>query len=158
MLIAFGVATHVQMSYWDSEFDLWSHALAVAPENPFAHDALGAAFMDPDTTMSRRNLESFRTEQSRMEEARRHLEQALAMRRGLARTNPETYLPDMAVTLNNLANLERIENNVDEARRYYEESLQIHTQLARQNQDPYPADRAQALINLGYRAKQTGER
>ena len=149
VLIALSMVTHRQMSYWDSEYDLWSHSLAVTEENIFAHDALGTALMDPDTTMSRHDLENFTPEQ-RMEESRRHLEQALAMRRVLAQKNPNTYLPDMAVTLNNLANLARSENNVEEARRYYEEGLQIHSQLAEQNLDPYPGDRAQALANLGY--------
>ncbi len=149
VLIALSLVTHRQMSYWGNEYDLWTHSLAVTDENIFAHDALGAALMDPDTTMSRRDLENFTPEQ-RMEEARRHLEQALAMRRALAQKNPDTYLPDMAVTLNNLANLARTQNKVDEARRYYEEGLRIHSRLAVQNLDPYPGDRAQALMNLAY--------
>ncbi len=149
VLIALSVVTHRQMSYWDSEYDLWSHSLAVTEENPFAHDALGTVLMDTSMTLSPHGLENLTAEQ-RMEEARRHLEQSLAMRRELARKNPDTYLPDMAVTLNNLANLERTENNTEEARRYYEEGLQIHYQLAQQNRDPYPGDRAQALMNLGY--------
>lgn len=148
-LIALSVATHRQMAYWESEYDLWSHSLAVTEGNIFSHDALGAALMDPDTTMSQRDQENFTPEQ-RMEAARSHLEQALAMRRELARENPNTYLPDMAVTLNNLANLERTQNNLESARRYYEEGLEIHAQLAKQNLDPYPADRAQALNNVAY--------
>lgn len=149
VLIALSGVTRRQMSYWDSEYDLWSHSLAVAEENPFAHDALGTVLMDTSMTLSPHGLENLTAEQ-RMEEARRHLEQSLAMRRELARKNPDTYLPDMTVTLNNLANLERTENNAEEARRYYEEGLQIHYQLAQQNRDPYPGDRAQALTNLGY--------
>lgn len=148
-LIALSVATHRQMTYWGSEYDLWSHSLAVTEGNIFAHDALGAALMDPHTTMSQRDQENFTPEQ-RMEAARSHLEHALAMRRALARENPNTYLPDMAVTLNNLANLERTQNNLEAARHYYEEGLEIHAQLAQQNLDPYPADRAQALNNLAY--------
>jgi tetratricopeptide (TPR) repeat protein len=150
VLIPLLIVTHIQMGYWDSEFDLWTHALAATEENPFAHDALGAALMDPEATLSPGNMANFGTSEARMEEARRQLERALAMRRELARENPETYLPDMAVTLNNLANLERMENNVDAARRYYEEGLQIHSQLAQKNLDPYPGDRAQALLNLAY--------
>jgi len=149
-VLVLGIITHRQMTYWDSEYDLWAHSLAISPDSPFAHDALGAAFMDPDVAMSQLDLGSLGSEERRIEEAHRHLEQALAERRQLAQQNPNTYLPDMAVTLNNLGNLERMENNVEEARQYYEEALQIHSRLAQQNLDPYPADRAMAMINLGY--------
>jgi hypothetical protein len=37
-----GCVTYRQMSYWDSDYDLWSHTLAVA-ENPLTHNALGCA-------------------------------------------------------------------------------------------------------------------
>jgi tetratricopeptide (TPR) repeat protein len=150
LVVVLGVLTHRQMSYWNSEYKLWAHSLEVTQENPFAHDALGAALMDPEVAMSQFDMNSFGSEEKRMQETRRHLEQALAMRRQLAQKNPSTYLPDMAVTLNNLGNLARMENKVEEARQYYEEVLQIHSRLAQQSLDPYPADRAMATINLGY--------
>ncbi len=149
VLITLGATTHRQIGYWASEYDLWSHTLE-ATGNPFAHDALGAALLDPGLALSKSDLASFENDDSRFDEARRHLEQALVIRRELARQNPNTYLPDMAVTLNNLGNLARSENKLDEARQYYEEGVQIHSQLARQNVDPYPSDYAMALTNLGY--------
>ena len=150
MVLVLGFVTHRQMSYWDSEYHLWSHSLAVTQENPFAHDALGAALMDPEVAMSPLDMERLGSDEKRLTAARRHLEQALATRRQLAQQNPTTYLPDMAVTLNNLGNLARLENKMAEARQHYEEALQIHTRLAQQNSDAYPADRAMAMINLGY--------
>jgi protein O-mannosyl-transferase len=150
VLISLGAVAYRQISYWDSEYDLWSHTVAVTKTNPFAHDWLGAALVKPDVAMSRQNLEDYDTEEKRTKEARRQFEQALALRRELAQKNPSAYLPDMAVTLVNLGNLARTENNVEEARQDYEEALQIHTRLTQQKHDPYPADRAAALINLGY--------
>jgi hypothetical protein len=159
VVIALGVAANRQMSYWNSEYDLWSHALEVTG-NPFAHDALGAALLEPDVAMSRKDLEEFDTDDKRLQEAHRHFEQALALRRPLAEKNPSTYLPDMSVTLNNLGNLARTENKVEEARQYYEEGLRIHATLAEQGRDVYPADRAMALMNLGYleRSKQEDDK
>ena len=150
VVIALGAVTTRQMSYWNNEIDLWSRALAVNEDNPFAHDALGAVLMDPDMAMPRPGQDDFGTGEIRMEKARRHLELALAERRQLAQANPATYLPDMAVTLNNLGNLERMENNAEKARQYYRQAVEIHSRLAQQNLDPYASDRAMALTNLGY--------
>ena len=146
-LIALGCVTHRQMSYWDSDYDLWSHTLAIA-ENPFAHDAMGSALLDPNLTITPSNQEVLDTGQKRIEEARRHFERALELRRQLAQQNPAVYLPDMATTLNNLGNLDRLENQPQEARRHYEEALKIHRQLAQENLDPYPPDLAVTLNNL----------
>jgi len=147
-LVALGFLTHRQIRYWGSDYDLWSHTLAVA-ENPFAHDALGSALLDPDLILTPDNLENLDTAQERMDEARQHFEQALEMRRRLAKQNPAAYLPDMATTLNNLGNLDRLQNRADEARQHYEEALKIHRQLAQQNIEPYPPDLAMTLNNLG---------
>ena len=131
-LIALGCVTHRQMSYWDSDYDLWSHTLAVA-ENPFAHDAMGSALLDPNLTITPSEQESLETGQNRMEEARQHFERALELRRAMAPQNPAVYLPDMATTLNNLGNLDRLENQPEEARRHYEEALQIHRRVAQES-------------------------
>ena len=47
-----------------------------------------------------------------MDEARRHFERALELRRPLAQQDPGAYLPDMARTLNNLGNLDRLQNRI----------------------------------------------
>ncbi len=147
-LIALGCVTHRQMSYWDSDYDLWSHTLAVA-ENPFAHDAMGSALLDPNLTITPSDQGNLDTGQKRMDEARRHFERALELRRQLAQQNPAVYLSDIATTLNNLGNLDRLENQPEEARQHYEEALKIHHELAQQNLDPFPPDLAITLNNLG---------
>ena len=95
-LTALGFATSRQLSYWDSEYDIWSHTVAVT-DDPFAHNAVGAALMDPDSAMTRQDLGNLDTEQKRMDEARRHFERALEIRRQLAQQDPNRYLPYLAV-------------------------------------------------------------
>lgn len=150
VLSGLAFATYRQLSYWDSEYDLWSHTLEVTGRNPFAHDALGAALLEPDVAMTPDELTNLDTDQKRMDAARQHYEEALSIRRELAQHNPNVYLPDMATTLNNLGNLDRIQQRMEAARQHYEESLDIHRQLLRQNSDPYLPDMAMALNNLGF--------
>jgi protein O-mannosyl-transferase len=149
-LTALGFVTHNQIGYWNSDYDLWAHVLAINERSPFAHDAMGSALLDSDLVMTADSAENLDTPQKRMEAARQHFDQALQLRRELAQHNPAAYLPDMATTLNNLGNLDRLENLTGQAREHYQEALQIHRQLARQNLDPYPPDLATTLNNLGY--------
>jgi len=157
VLVALGFATNRQLNYWDSDYDLWAHALSVNEMNPFAHDAMGSALLDPDLAATLNNYEDVGTQQMRMDAARQHFERALELRRQLAEQNPATYLPDMATTLDNLGNLDRLENKTDEARQSYEEALKIHRQLAQRNLDPYPPDLAITLNNLGLLEESTVE-
>jgi len=148
VLAALGCVTHRQMSYWDSDYDLWSNTLAGA-ESPLAHNAFGIALMHPDSEMTRYDLENAGTEQKRMDEARRHFERALELRQQLAQQNPRVYMADMARTLNNLGNLDRLQNRTDEARQHNEGALAIYRQLAQQNPDVYLPYLAATLNNLG---------
>jgi tetratricopeptide (TPR) repeat protein len=147
-LTALGFATSRQMSYWESDYELWSHTLEGA-ESPMTHNALGVALMHPDSGMTRHDLESFATEQSRIDEARRHFERALELRQPQAQQNPGAYLPDMARTLNNLGNLDRLQNRMDEARQHCERALEIYRQLAEESPDEYVPYLAATLSNLG---------
>lgn len=155
-LAALGLVTHRQMSHWDSDYDLWSHTLAVA-ENPFAHDAMGSALLDPGLAITPNNEENLNTGQKRMDEARRHFERALELRRQMAQQNPAAYLPDMATTLNNLGNLDRLQSRPAEARQQYEAALEIHRQLAQQKLEPFPPDMATTLNNLASLEKDNGQ-
>jgi tetratricopeptide (TPR) repeat protein len=148
VLTALGFATSRQTSYWESDYDLWSHSLEVA-ENPFAHNAVGSALMDPDSAMTRHDLENFDTEQKRMDEARRHFERAMELRRPLAQLDPDRYLPYLAGSLNNLGTVDRRQNRTDEARQHFEGALKIYRQLAQQNPDAYLYYLATTLNNLG---------
>ena len=147
-LTALSFATFRQISYWASEYDLWAHTLAVG-ESPFAHNAVGAALMDPASAMTPQDLENFDTAQKRMDEARQHFERAFEMRRQLAQQDPDRYLPYLAGSLNNLGTVDRQQNRADEARQHFEGALKIYRQLAQQNSDAYLYYLASTLNNLG---------
>jgi protein O-mannosyl-transferase len=150
-LAALGVITLRQISFWESEYTLWSHALAVTdPErNAYAHDSLGAALLDPDSAMTHRDLENFDTEQKRINEARRQYEEALKIDRQLAQQYPNMYLPDLVTTLNNLGAMDQLQNRLDDARQHDEEVLKIYRQFAPQNPEALLPDMAMTLNNLG---------
>jgi tetratricopeptide (TPR) repeat protein len=147
-LAALGCVTYRQISYWNSDYDLWSHTLAVA-ENPLTHNALGVVLMHPESEMTQHDLENFSTEQNRMDEARRHFERALELRQPLTQQNDDAYLLDIARTLNNLGNLDRLQNRMDEARQHEDGALKIYRQLAQQNPNGYLPYVAATLNNLG---------
>ena len=138
-LTALSCVTLRQMSYWESEYTLWSHSLAVTePErSAHAHDALGAALLDPGSAMTQHDLENFNTEQKRMDTAREHYEEALKVDRQVLQQHPDAYLPEMGMTLNNLGFLDRIQNRIEDARQDYEEALKIDRQLVKQNSASY---------------------
>jgi protein O-mannosyl-transferase len=147
-LAALGCVTYRQISYWDSDYDLWSHTLAVA-ENPLTHNALGLTLMHPESEMTQHDLENSGSEQMRMEEARWHFERALELRQPLTHQNEDVYLGDMARTLTNLGNLDRLQNRMEEARQHDDGALKIYRQLAEQNPDGYLPYVAATLNNLG---------
>ncbi len=150
VLLAFGLATSQQIRYWVSDYDLWSHTLAVTERNPFAHFALAAALLsDPNPAMTPNNRNDLNTEQERMDEARWHCEEALKSYRQLAQQNPAAYLPNVASTLNNLGRMDQLQNRMGDARRHFEEALKIYRQLAQQNAAAHLPDMATTLTNLG---------
>ncbi|MGA9526759.1 MAG: tetratricopeptide repeat protein [Terriglobales bacterium] len=153
-LITLAVVTHRQVSYWQSDYDLWAHTLAVA-ENPVSHDALGSALLDPTLAITAKNEENIDTLRKRLREARQHFERALYLRRQIEPENPSATLPDIATTLNNLGNLDRMENRADDARQHYEEALEIHRQLQRESLERFPAEVATTLSNLGHLEQST---
>ena len=135
-LTALSFVTHRQMKYWDSDYDLWSHTLAVTEENPFAHNALADALTNPDR-ITASSLGNLGTERMQMDEARWHRQEALRILRERAQQNPNVYLADVAMTLQSLGNLESHQNRMDEARQHYKEALDIYRQLAQRNPDRY---------------------
>jgi tetratricopeptide (TPR) repeat protein len=87
VLIALAFATHRQIGYWQSNYDLWSHTLAVTENNFVAEDNLGgaliledkeeqahahfaaAARINPKDPMSRNNLGTYFQTHNRTREA-----------------------------------------------------------------------------------------
>lgn len=153
VLIALGIVTSRQITFWASEYDVWSHTLAVA-EDPFAHNAVGAALMDPEAAMTQQDLEVLNTEQKRMDEARRHFERAAELREPLAHQDPERSLPYRAGTLTNLGAVDRQQNRLEDERQHLESALQIYRQLAPRNPDAYLFYFATTLNNLGFLDRQ----
>ncbi len=144
ILAALGAVTVAQIGYWESDYDLYSHTLALA-ESPFAHNAVGMALMNPSSEMTQQDLENFASEPVRIDEARRHFERAVELRQ----QNPDSSLWDKARTLNNLGNLDRMQNRLDEARQHDESALKIYRRLAQENPDAYLPYLAVTLNNLG---------
>ncbi|MBK8454910.1 MAG: tetratricopeptide repeat protein [Thiofilum sp.] len=75
--------------------------------------------------------------------------EALTLRRQLAKDNPNIYLPHVAMTLNNLATL--VDDDTqrrNDAESLYNEALTIYRQLAKQNPNVYLPDVAMTLNNL----------
>jgi protein O-mannosyl-transferase len=147
-LAVLSCATHRQMGYWESDYDLWAHTLEVG-ESSFAHNAVAADLMNPGQTMTQHDLRNFGTDQERMDEARQHFERALVLHRQVAEKDPGEHLPEMATTLISLGTVERLQNRPDEARQHYEEALKIRRQLAKQNPGVYLPEMATTLSNLG---------
>jgi protein O-mannosyl-transferase len=152
-LTALGFDSHRQMSYWESQYSLLAHTLAVTDpaRSAYVHDALGSALRDPGSSMTQHDLENFDTEQKRMDEARRHYERALDLRRGPGQQNLEPYA--MALALSNLGELDGIQNRSEDARRHYEEALNYFRPLARRDPGKYLPEVASTLVSLGYYAR-----
>jgi tetratricopeptide (TPR) repeat protein len=146
VLTALGSVTYRQIGYWESDYDLYSHTLAVA-ETSFAHNAVAMALLNPAAALTRQDLDNFASEPMRVEEARRHFERALEMRQ--SQPEPEGSLWDKAGTLNNLGNLDRMQNRLDDAREHDQGALKIYRQLAQRNPDVYLPYLAVTLNNLG---------
>ena len=87
VLLALSFATHRQLGYWSSSYDLWTHALAVTGKNFIAQDNLGGALLllgkpdeayphfqaaaqiNPKDPMSHSNLGAYLQEHGRLAEA-----------------------------------------------------------------------------------------
>ena len=87
VLLAFSFVTHRQLGYWSSNYDLWTHALAVTDKNFIAQDNLGGALLllgkpdeayshfqaaaeiNPRDPMSRSNLGAYLQEHGHLAEA-----------------------------------------------------------------------------------------
>jgi protein O-mannosyl-transferase len=87
ILLAFSFTTHRQLGYWSSNYDLWTHALAVTDRNFIAQNNLGGALLllgrpdeayshfqaaaeiNPNDPMSRSNLGAYLQEHGKLPEA-----------------------------------------------------------------------------------------
>jgi protein O-mannosyl-transferase len=148
VLTVLGFVTSWQITVWANEFTLWSHAVAITERNPFAHSALAVELLNPEVALAVQGEPDLDTEQKRLEQARRHYEEAVSLYGELMRTGEDAYLPDMAAALSDLGNVAQLQGRPSEARSYYEEAFAMYRQLAQHDVGPYRADMARALGNL----------
>ncbi len=149
-LAALSFVTSHQLSYWKNEYTVWAHTLAVTQRNSYALDTVGAALIDPGMAATASSLDGLDTEQKRIDEARHHWEEALALNQKLLREHPEAEPQyDMAMELSDLGFLDRIQNRLDEAHQNYEEALNFYRQLASQKPDIYLPRVTLTLDRLG---------
>ncbi len=134
-LLALAAATHRQIGYWQSNTDLWSHALAVTQSNFIAEDNLGGALIlegkeeeayphfeaasriNPKDPMSRSNLGTYFQTHGQMNEAIAQYESAIAL------TSDPALL---AQTYANLGAAYRTVGEDEQASDNFEQSLRLN--------------------------------
>jgi Tfp pilus assembly protein PilF len=135
VLLALAAATHRQIDYWQSNTDLWSHALAVTQNNFIAEDNLGgalilegkeedahphfeaAARINPKDPMSRSNLGTYFQTHNQMREAIAQYEAAIEL------TSDPGLL---AQTYANLGAAHRALGEDESAHKSFEQSLRLN--------------------------------
>ena len=135
LLVVLAMTTLRQIGYWQSNVDLWTHALAVTQNNFIAEDNLGgalilegreeeahphfeaAARINPRDPMSRSNLGTYFQTHGQLREAVTQYEAAVSL------TSDPGLL---AQTYANLGAAERALGEDDEARKNFDEALRLN--------------------------------
>ena len=78
-------------------------------------------------------------DENRLQEARVAYEEALTLRRQLAQTNPQAYLPDVADSMAVLGLLNKAENTHAEARQLWKGALAIYQEFNAKNPGQFAA-------------------
>jgi tetratricopeptide (TPR) repeat protein len=154
VLLAMALVANRQIGYWQSNYDLWSHTLAVTENNFVAEDNVGgaliledkedeahphfeaAARINPRDPMSHSNLGTYYQNHGRMREAITHYEAAVDL----------TSDPGMlALTYANLGAAHMAVLEEDQAHKSFEQSLQ------------YNSNQFNAWLGLGLLAEKKGK-
>ncbi|HEV2401226.1 MAG TPA: tetratricopeptide repeat protein [Candidatus Sulfotelmatobacter sp.] len=152
-LIALSFATNRQISYWQSNEDLWSHTLAVTQNNFVAEDNLGgalilqgkeeeahahfesAALINPKDAMSHSNVGTYDLQHGHMQEAIQQYQTAIAL------TSDAGLL---AQTYANLGAAYRAVGDNEQAKENYNHALRLNP------------NQFNALLGLGLVAQKQG--
>jgi tetratricopeptide (TPR) repeat protein len=136
VLLVLSAATHRQLSYWASNYDLWTHTLAVTNGNFIAQDNLGGAFLllgkpdeayahfqaateiNPRDPMSRSNLAAYLQEHG-------HLDEAIEQEKRVISLTSDPGL--LAATYANLGSAYRALGADGDARENYEHALRLNS-------------------------------
>jgi protein O-mannosyl-transferase len=135
VLVALSAVTYRQIGYWESNYDLWAHTLAVTEGNFVAEDNLGgalilegkaeeahthfeaAARINPKDPMSHSNLGAYFQSHNQMREAVKECEAVIAL----------TADPSLlAGTYANLGAAQRALGDDEQAHHSFEQSLRIN--------------------------------
>jgi tetratricopeptide (TPR) repeat protein len=103
---------------------------------------------DADRAMTLNNVAILYKKQNEYAKAEKSYDEALALQRDLAQTNPTTFLYDVAGTLNNLSLLYYNQNEYGKAEKGYDEALEIRRRLVQTNPATFLPDVAMTLNNL----------
>ncbi len=134
VLVALAVTAHRQIGYWQSNYDLWSHTLAVTENNFIAEDNLGgalilegkeeeahphfkeAARINPRDAMSRSNLGTYCQTHHQLREAVTQYEAAIDLTSDPALLS-QTYA-NLGLVRNALGEDEQAQKNFEQSRRF----------------------------------------
>ena len=135
VLLALAFATNRQLGYWSSNYDLWTHALAVTDRNFIAQDNLGGALLlqgkpdeayphfqaaaeiNPRDPMSRSNLGAYLQEHG-------HLAEAIEQYNRVISLTSDAGL--LAATYANRGAAYRVLGEEESARTSYDQALQLN--------------------------------
>ncbi|NOZ28469.1 MAG: tetratricopeptide repeat protein [Chloroflexi bacterium] len=140
--------------------ETWRANLPDHPERTLAHRemlvGLYQAFLavtrdEAEQARWRSNLGVALSALGRREAALQATEEAVKIRRDLARRNPDAFLPDLAMSLNNLGNRLSELGRREAALRATEEAVERYRDLACRNPDAFLPYLATSLNNLGDR-------
>jgi tetratricopeptide (TPR) repeat protein len=135
ILLALSFATNRQLSYWSSNYNLWTHALAVTHRNFIAENNLGGALLllgrsdeayphfqaaaeiNPNDPMSHSNLGAYLQEHGKLSEAMQQYDRTISL------TSDAGLL---AATYANLGTAYRTLGEDDKARGSYDQALRLN--------------------------------
>ncbi len=135
ILLALSFATNRQLSYWSSNYDLWTHALAVTRRNFIAENNLGGALLllgkpdeayshfqaaaeiNPNDPMSHSNLGAYLQEHGKLREAMEQYDRTISL------TSDAGLL---AATYANLGTAYRTLGEDEKARDSYDQALRLN--------------------------------
>lgn len=139
ILLALSFATNRQLGYWSSNYDLWTHALAVTDKNFIAQDNLGGALLlldepdeayshfqaaaeiNPSDPMSHSNLGAYLQEHGKLPEAMQQYDRTLSL------TSDAGLL---AATHANLGTAYRKLGEDEKASDHYDQALRLNPNLS----------------------------
>ena len=100
--------------------------------------------------MTLNNLANLHSDTHDFKAAEKEYQEALSIRRELAKTTPEAYLPNVAKTLYNMAILFAHQEQYGDAEKAAEESLAIYQQMAQKSESAFGSDvkDAQQLLDI----------